>query len=261
MPLNYRPNEQSQLEALLSSGLYKADPQAALGILTGVQGTAQARRDAGMAENQAMMAGLAEQLQQGASAGLKPAGLDALVASYQGLNPQLEKPKFQENISSMLEGLIPQGAGRSPLYTTMPGQGGAGGGGGGLGEDANAVAEQATLAAQKGLPLHEARMALMTALRASGSYSEEQLNSAYDLFGTSFQLALGHPYGGSVPLTMADRSPESWTAAARPGGGGGGLDSLTAPLGSLTDEQKLAQGYTTGGPFYPPWYKPGGGAG
>jgi hypothetical protein len=239
--VNYRPYEQSQLEALLSSGLAKADPSTAFQIFSGLQSGAVQRQAERQAMNQQMMQDAISNLQSYATTpGVDPAGLDALVGSYQAMNPALAKPKFDQGLDAAVGSL-------QPLV------GGGGGGTGNLDQSAvDSIQSYATTAAQTGTTtLHDARMGYMATLRAMGVPAEQQA-AAFDLYGKLFQAAAVNPDQVDVPVTAGAAAGEAGAAApemtsptAQPGGGdpsileqliGGGpgmvMSSLTGGMSS-----------------------------
>lgn len=197
--VNFKPYEQNQLEALLSSGLARQDPTTAFQIFSGLQGGALQRQAERQAMNQQMMQEAIGGLQQYATTpGVDPAGLDALVGSYQAMNPALAKPKFDSRLdqaASSLGGLV-------------------GGQQGGTLDQAavDSVASYAMEAAKTGTQtLHDARSGYMATLDAMGVTREER-DAAFDLYGKVFASNAVNPDAQvDVPVTRAGITPTMTT--------------------------------------------------
>lgn len=239
--VNFKPYEQNQLEALLSSGLAKADPTAAFQIFSGLQGGAIQRQAERQAMNQQMMQDAIGGLQTYATTpGVDPSGLDALVGSYQAMNPALAKPKFDNRLdqaASSLGGMLGNTSGSGMLDQAA----------------VDSVASYAMEAAKTGTTtLHDARMGYMATLDAMGVTPEER-NAAYDLYGKIFQANVLNPdtqidapitrvaaAGGEAPEMTTAGPPEPSTLEQLLGGKTGMM--LNAATGGMATIPQLAVG-------------------
>lgn len=191
--VRYKPYELGALQDLIPALNQGMDPNTAYSIFSQTQQGAVERAAQQRAARQLLMQQAMESLQGAAQAGTGEQGLEALLGSFQGAFPSLNRPKIDTRLEGTLESLIPQGMNQSPLYTTTPM----------TGEQppltpsqvtslsqepesVMGITEHATALAQSGMDLHSARMQIMTSLRAMG-YPESTLTEAYDLIGTVYE--------------------------------------------------------------------------
>lgn len=205
--VKYKPYEQQQLDALLPALRQGMDPTTALGLFQGVQSGALERAAQQKAYRDQMMTSMFEQAQGLASSGARPAGLNALMESYQDIAPGLNKPRYEQRFEGLKESLYPGDTKVSPLYMPEPGQEVTPQTATALdAETAAGVWADARAAAQGSadmppVSLHQARMAIIGGLKAQG-YGEQVTNEVYDMIGKAYQSVPGSMIG-DTPLTLS----------------------------------------------------------
>lgn len=250
MPLNYKPYEQQQLDALLPALKAGMDPMLALQQFQGIQGGAVDRRAQQQAYQQAMMDQASQELRGQAAAGMTQGGAMDIVDSYQAQAPGLENGKYQGRLEDLVRGGLYEGgngAGAQQVSDTYVPDPGAVGGDQIDPESVADLAASATMAAQNQIAiragqaapeptvpssLHDLRMRQMLIARNSG-YSEAQLDQLYDLLGQAFAAAGGDP--GEAPMnTLEQLSAPAMGMQTPPGMAMGPMGTAAPPSSTPT---------------------------
>jgi hypothetical protein len=144
--------------------------------------------------------------------GVDPAGLDALVGSYQAMNPALAKPKYDQGLDAAVGSLQPLVSGGGTGNITM--------------EEAQQVSAEAAGAVEQMIPLHEARNAYMNLVRATGVDGATH-DRLFDLFGQAYAAKVS-PLNEDIqtkllnaPITGATPGLPGAAPSAAPAGTGG----------------------------------------
>lgn len=182
--------------------------------------------------------------------------LDARIAQYQAKNAQRKEmmqsvlPQVTSQAAEMYAAGVPANA----IQTAMSGYGGkvgqrvdqfigqlgAGGGATGLPpEDAEGIYADAVAAAEKGMPLHQARLLIIGKLRAM-NYPEDAIVAAQNAIGSAYSAAAPDLIG-SAPVTMTPPSAAPRVTPADVAGIGGTAQTGTGypymgPVDPVTGE-------------------------
>lgn len=211
--VRYKPYEEQQLEALLPALKGGMDPATAYSIFSGLQSGAVDRAAQQRAQRLAMAQEAMAAMQGQAQAGVPRSGLEQLLGSYQSAFPGLNRPRMDQRLEGSLDALVQGGPNAvSDLYIPPMPEPGA------LmaaqvkslsmePESVMGISDEATAlatGAESGtpVPLHEARLRIMTKLRAMG-YPESALNEAYDLIGQVYNSTIQAGGGARAGLINA----------------------------------------------------------